>query len=453
MFTFPEVQREIGEQNANRWEQVWYDLLQADGFRAGLNVNDVQWDHRTSAPDQGRDVVVTRGAPNPGAMFIPAQPSVWSVKSGANGLVPATLGGELRDSVHPELVKAIKAGMVYRYCVCRPAGQAERKALEEKAQKCAAELRVPAEAVKVYFDNHLCEGLKGYPGVLKMHCPLLGRSLGLTVSQWGTPNPHFDTRVRYVDFDGRAELIDRLVQHLAGAGTHPVLHIGGLSGIGKTRLVYQACIDQRVSGSMLYYDSPTSAMEFVTRVRDNPQLSSRFVVDECSLNEHIELRNRLQGYADRVRVVSIGPAGASDQTREPIFIVPPPKTQEGVLLVLKSHAGDTVPGTALQAIAEQSAQDLRFALLMLEAVRADPELLRDRGRLIAELADTRALYGKVLSSLRAPSATESSSKTATHGSRSERTLGSRSLERTSWNSSPIARALPCQSWRPPSRTR
>lgn len=114
------------------------------------------------------------------------------------------------------------------------------------------------------------------------------------------------------------------------------------------------------------------------------------------MGQHIELRNRLHGLGARVRAISIGPAGIRDASRDTIAILPPPGMTSGVLAVLKSHAPATIPQQGLEHIANQSAHDLRFALLMLDAVSRDPTLLVDLGNLVRALHDTKSLYARVL---------------------------------------------------------
>lgn len=395
MFSFQDVQHEVGHQNSKRWEEIWYDLAAVDGHRAGVPVDAIHWDDRVSAPDGGRDFVIDKGATRQGAIFVPDRASVWSVKSGKNGKSIVTLQAELDEKKHPDLIDAIKSGHMYVYCLCHAASSHDRNALRLEADKRCAAMGVGNDSVKLLFDNHLCEGLKKYPGVLNRYCPNLSRTKGKTLDQWGQPRPHFDTGVPYVDIANRRGWIDGLVTHLGASDNSPVLHIAGLSGIGKTRLVYEACRVARVP-DIMYFESYLGCMELVQRIDDDDDLMVRFVVDEVTLDQHVELRNKLHGYGARVRVISIGPAGMRDESRETIRVLPRPETTTGVLAVLKQHAPTTVPPSGLEHIAEQSGHDLRFALLMLDAVQRDPELIASPSNLVRALNDTTTLYSRVL---------------------------------------------------------
>ncbi len=396
MLQFQDVQREVGQQNANGWEEIWNDLVVVDACRGGVSLDVIHWDCRTSAPDGGRDLIIDRGTTRQGAIFVPNRPSIWSVKSGADGLACKTLRAELDEKSHPKLVAALKDGHTYVYCVCRPAGHDDRSSLRAAADECCVALGIRSDSVKLLFDNHLCEGLKVYPAVLARHCHRLSTMKGQTLDQWSRPRPHFNTNIAYVDIADRRGYIDKLVSHLNSADEVPVLHIAGLSGIGKTRLVFEACRHEHVPKTITYFESYMECMELVKRLAEDTGLSIRFVVDEVSLDQHVELRNKLHGFGDRVRAVSIGPAGMRDHSRDTIMVLPPPETDTGVLAVLKHHAPSTVPSDGLQRIAEQCGHDLRFALLMLDAVQREPDLLVDPGSLVRALSDTMGLYVSVI---------------------------------------------------------
>jgi hypothetical protein len=396
MLNFQDVQREVGHQNVNGWEEIWYSLAVADGYRAGVPLSAFHWDWRTSAKDGGRDLVVDSGAGARKALFTPDRAAVWSIKSGANGVSASTLRAELDGTKHAKLVTMVQSGHVYVYCLAHPAGHDEREALRTAADECCTRLGLKPDSIKLLFDNHLCDGLKAYPAVLKQYCPQLARIKAQTRKQWGRPRPHFDTQVAYVDFADRRDWIERLVLHFGSTDDTPVLHIAGLSGIGKTRLVFEACSDPRLPDSVLYFESYLDCMDLVQRLMDDESLSVRFVVDEVSVDQHVELRNKLHGFGSRVRAVSIGPAGRRDESRDTIAILAPPDTTNGVLAVLQKHAPATVPPSGLEYIAEQCNHDLRFALLMVRAVQKDIAILNQPGELVKALSDTKSLYGRVL---------------------------------------------------------
>lgn len=396
MFNFQDVQRELGQQHPNQWEEIWADVVSAEAHRVGIRLELVHWDWRTSAKDGGRDLVVEQGTTSTIAKLLPVRPSVWSVKSGKDGASDRTLTSELNPQTHPKLVDAVKNGSVYVYCLCHPASQDEREQLRKAADALCTAMNVGADSIKLLFDNHLIDALKLYPGVVKRHCPMMGMRTGVTLEHWGRSTPSFNTTLTYVDIANRRALIDQLASHLAAAHGPPILHVAGLSGIGKTRLVYESCRDKRTPTSVVYFESYAACMELLRSLAQDDTLRVCFVVDEVSMTEHFELCDKLHGMGDRVRAISIGPAGRRDESQDTVVVLQPPDPHTGVLAVLRENAPKTVPDESLTHIAEQSATDLRFALMMLSSLVIDPELLSDPSRLAREIGRTTSLYERVL---------------------------------------------------------
>lgn len=395
-FTFEDIQREISQQNRAQWEQLWNDLLQADALDAGLTAQDIDWDHRVSVGDGGRDIVVKRASQHEVQPLIPTVPSIWSIKSGSNGLLPATLTSELDPKTHPDLMTCLANGGKYFYCVCHPASADQRQALANRALALCQQHHIGPSAITIIHSDHLVEHLKRQRGVLISHCPTLGRSLGLSFSQWSRQSrPLFDPLVPFVELDGRGTPCNTLVDHLARKSNRPLFHLAGLSGVGKTRLVYEACNRAGVSPHVLYYESYAAFMPMLNRLRENAQLTCSVIIDECSLQDATTLHSQLDSYEDRVRAVSIGPARASDRSRDYILILQPP-ADTSVIALLKSVSGGGVSESSLQHIAKASSHDIRFALLLWEIVKNDPDLLSNVGALVASLVDTENLFRRVL---------------------------------------------------------
>lgn len=90
------------------FEALVHDLVRAVGRACGIAPINIDWDFRTNVGAGGRDLLVKVANPTPTAAFIPGKPSIWSIKSGDDGIKPASLKREIRDPKHPKVRAALK---------------------------------------------------------------------------------------------------------------------------------------------------------------------------------------------------------------------------------------------------------------------------------------------------------------------------------------------------------
>lgn len=396
MFTFKDLQREIPQQHRTKWEELWTELLRADGPQAGIDTQDIHWDDRDSMRDGGCDITISRGSQRGKQPLIPLVPSIWSVKSGKNGLSPATLAKELEPKSHPEIAKCLATGGLYFYCVCYPATEAQIRNLKERARKVEVAHGFAANSVTILQPSDLVAHLKRRLGVVRTFCPRIGESLGDSMDQWGQQaRPIFDPTIAFVDIGGRGATIATLVDHLKGTNDPSVIHVAGLSGIGKTRLVHEACRQSGLEGSIQYFPNYAAVIPMLQRIRNDDCIGAVLVVDECSFTNFSDLLSKLDAARQRIRVISIGPASAGDKSREGVIVLSQPVDAD-VLKLLKSEAGDGFDTEILKVLSQECGHDLRFALQLWNVVKGDPSLATDRGRLVEMLRHPKLVLDRVL---------------------------------------------------------
>src|SRR5262245_21700350 len=84
------------------FESLINDLILAESWACGIAQDQIDWDYRTNVPDGGRDVSIMVGNQRADRQFIPPVKSVWSMKSGADGLESGTLRREING--HPKVI-------------------------------------------------------------------------------------------------------------------------------------------------------------------------------------------------------------------------------------------------------------------------------------------------------------------------------------------------------------
>lgn len=373
MFARPEDLLNIAGAGGRPFEEFVLDLVREEGFRHEIPPHHVHWDHRTNRPDGGRDIIVDfqHGDPNP--PFVPQKPSIWSAKSGNDGLQPATLQEELLAKHHEDLRNHLRNGNPFIWCILQPIDEDRHRKLQEKATAIAKSNGFSAELIEFRTLTNLCTILNNHPGLVTKHLPSVAARLEevLLLREWEQEDRF---AVGWVDFAERSKLIADLQNHLRAQTTSNVLHLAGLSGVGKTRTVREACQADDLNGVWYVPRLEAFTDKLLRHLTRNDQLVARVIVDEVPLSELAAFQSRVRNYSNRLRFITIGPAlrGERSQPGNNILILPEPETGAGVLAVVR-QAGIGLSDPVLDSIASFSAHDLRLALMLVEATKKDGE--------------------------------------------------------------------------------
>ncbi|MGA2498260.1 MAG: hypothetical protein ABSH20_10995 [Tepidisphaeraceae bacterium] len=379
MLVEPEDLGELDDPSGSRFERVVKLLVREEVLACGLNPKDVDWDYRTNYADGGCDIFVSKGQTQSTASMIPGRPSIWSLKAGANGIDPSKFATELNDPVHTRLRQHLKDGDIYVWCALSPAGQNKRKDMKSKADELAKALSFDSNLIQFVWVDHLCDFLNRH---LNLVCECLPKLYGVikpmvTLQQWADESPDkHDLRVPWISVPGSGETQQRVKTHLLANSGDAVLHLAGLSGIGKTRTVIETCQSDPLLSNTLYIgDFAQIGRELWSRLRE-PRTFVRLIIDEVPLGQLTNLQDRFEELGNRIRIVSIGPAPRTQARRQSdpmLRQMEPPDTATGVLPVVTSAAPELTQDVR-QSIAHFAGHDLRLALLLVRATQRSGQL-------------------------------------------------------------------------------
>lgn len=362
------------QSEGGKFESLVEGLIRSSARVCGIRSNDIHWDPRTHVKDGGRDIVVRTGNPRGEGQFIPARPSLWSLKSGDDGVDPNKLEKEIlpqpkRD--HPKVREALGRGDAFIWCAVHPIGHDGREAMEKAAGEIAAKLSFDPALIQFRWQDQLLAEVNRHPNLIPLHLPGVGsRWQGVqTFEEWARGEQFNQT---WVDFGGRTELAEQVAVHLLSRGDDNVLHIAGLSGIGKSRTVFEACHRrEELRGTFYLSRWDNMSVELERAVRDCDRLT--LVIDETPLDQIDNVIRRFSQSGDRVRIVTIGPAGRQQVGAYPgIILVPEPEGERDVFAVIRGP-GAGLPDEVIASIARRSGHDLRLALLLVRATLRSPE--------------------------------------------------------------------------------
>lgn len=357
----------VGSSDPAAWERLVHHLIVDRAPHVGIRITDVSRDHRTTTPDGGIDIQIHAGASRDD-IWLPREPSIWSVKSGENGTKATTLETELNPGKHPAIRNHLKMGGVYCYVTARPMSPPNQTKLREAAEKFANTEGVSRDSIRFYGIDQITAWLQNSPNVVAGRFPEIARRSGLSADTFSC-DAHCDIRVSFVDFPSRRDAYTRIRSHmLACTQAEPLVHIAGLSGVGKTRLVLEATQSLRCESiDCLYFRGLESFEPLLRLLRNNIKLHARVIVDEISLDDYCELNRKLDGLGNRVRVITIGTANRDATSQRNLVIIPPPRPEDEIAQLLqKSIVPGTVPDALLAEIREHCAHDLRLALMLLK---------------------------------------------------------------------------------------
>lgn len=380
--------REVFGAGGVPFERLMHDLVRTETRRLTLAENDVHWDQRTNVPDGGCDIWITKGHADTSS-FLPGRPTSISLKSGEDGLKPATFAGEVRD--HPTLIGRLKAGESFLWCCPRPLAQDRRADFVAKAKELAKELDCNQELFSFFWLEQISERVERSPHLIATHLPATWKRLdGLSLAKNWKPDDREPVHSipTWVNFDERDSLKRTIQQHLLGTDSNRLLHIAGLSGSGKTRTVIEACRDLTALAEVVYCPTPSVSVDTLLTHLSAKNGGALLIVDELHLDEYDSFAQRVARLPAAVRVVSIGPARAAERERKGILILAPPTTTEHVAAVARA-AGSSLGEDVVQNIASFAGKDLRLALLLVEAT------LKTQAPQFIPLRDNRDVWTRI----------------------------------------------------------
>ncbi len=363
------------KENGNGFEEFVHELIRTASRSCGLSQNDIDWDSRPSVRDGGRDIVIRAGNPLGPGHFIPDRQSLWSIKSGADGVDPKKLEKEIlpqKRKDHPKVREALQNNHAFVWCALHAATHDKRDKMRETANSIAQQLKVSPTLIEFRWQDRIVQEVNQLPNVIAIYMDdVADRWVGVrTLSEWQR-EPGLNTPWR--EFGSRTALVSLIANHLLARGSPNVLHIAGLSGIGKTRTVLEACSCRPELRGVFYLINSADLTPTLERTLRETQ-HVLVVIDETRLEEIDTVVARFADCADRVRIVTIGPASRQRATaRRDIIVVPEPESEDDILAVISPHAGG-LSDVVLHSIAKHAAHDLRLALMLVRATLSEPRL-------------------------------------------------------------------------------
>lgn len=211
---------------------------------------------------------------------------------------------------------------------------------------------------------------------------------GLSISEWGK-YAHTNTLPFHLNDARSAQLIE-IQKHFGQR--RKVLRVTGLSGLGKTRLVYEATlkVEKSLANQIIYIDAAPESMNISGLIRDAIRKGAEgtIIVDNCSVDLHFKLQSEVERVDSFICLVTV------DYSPERIQGVPMIRldrfSDEDISAMLSPIYKEKIDDVEMRKIITFAQGFPQMAVLLANArLNDDPDL----GILTDDLIATKLLWG------------------------------------------------------------
>ncbi len=284
-------------------------LLQVEALVNEIPMDGIHVASNLTAPDGGEDARIFWEGGVERTSFLPSRRCQFQMKTG--GVTPASAGREMTRSgeVKPMIRDVVEAGGSYIMMSTAPLTQQQIQARERKIREAlrGAELVVNDDQVRFRDGSQIAAWVNSHPSMAKWLSELVRPgSVGpfATYEGWSRrPEHHI---VSFSDDSRLPELRERIRACARNPGS--ALRVVGLSGVGKSRLVFEAFGGEAEKALVLYAvdsESPEGALQSTISQLSDSQRRVVVVVDECDVNTHRQVEGMVSAVGSRISLVTI----------------------------------------------------------------------------------------------------------------------------------------------------
>lgn len=367
----------LGDLAPDRATDFFRELLWNEATRVRIGRNLVQFSGNINAPDGGIDAVIRNATPSSDDV-IPAGLSGYQVKCSSPS--PEDCKKELHqnrrlgDPLKPEVKRLLDDGGTYVLVLFSDEVYPTKSQIEQAIREDLTRVGYVDPKFRVYTVDQIAGFAARFPALVASLSGYLSHCLPY---QMWAGNLDVSTPSIFVTDGNREGIIQDIRNRLRDYdGRTAVLRITGLSGLGKTRLVFEALSPDDLKNSVLYgrAEAFTSSNVLNSFVMDD-NLQAVIVADECSSSDHELLVRTLGGRGPRISVISI----SQEPERHPLptllyRVDPLPK--DCIEKLLRDEVKG-LPGNVVIRLATFADGYPRLALLLAENYRSSSDSTED----------------------------------------------------------------------------
>jgi hypothetical protein len=377
MMPFQIEEKDIKQLNEYELTTVMKRLLLAEISKLNLSQSAVTASLDVNDPDGGLDGYIGTDVP-PGNSWLPHGKSGWQFKA-KRDFSKANAIQEVLDKDKKELKPRIRKLLAEKGTYVLVIGAKDYnlqqiKQREEAIKDVFTQHAFPNAVVKVFGSGDLESWVNLNPSVAALIKPERLSFKG--IEGWSQLQSIKEPKEFSPD-SKRKEHIEQIRSGIiSNHNGHKsmIFRVVGLSGIGKTRLVYEALNQDALKHLVCYFDSPDKLpTSRFNSVQNDQNIRSIFVVDECPHKIHSELAKEAEGIGDRFTLITldydIDPPCYGD------FYIKLEKLEEAALDALIKATTPALPEDARRRIVKWAEGYPKMAIMLAENFGHHPDLL------------------------------------------------------------------------------
>lgn len=284
-------------------------LLHVEALVNEIPMDGIHVASNLTASDGGEDARIFWEGSVERTNFLPSRQCQFQMKTG--GITPAKAGQEMtrNGEVKSMIRDVVEAGGNYIMLSTVPLTQQQIQARERKIREAllGAGLAVNDDQVRFKDGSQIAAWVNSHPSMAKWLSELVRPgSVGpfATYEGWSRRPEH--NTVSFSDDSRLPELRERIRACATNPGS--ALRVVGLSGVGKSRLVFEAFGDEAEKALVLYAvdsESPEGTLQSTINQLSDSQRRAVVVVDECEVNTHRQLEGTVSAVGSRISLVTV----------------------------------------------------------------------------------------------------------------------------------------------------
>lgn len=221
--------------------------------------------------------------------------------------------------------------------------------------------------IEIWQQNHLIGFLKPYPSLIFK----LKDINNIPFQTHGSWSENKDMRYKFVESQDFNERANAILNILRSSDRAKHIRILGVAGCGKTRFVLEAIRKSDIAPLVLYFTANQFIKNnlFASLYQEDNRFNIILVIDECDLNQRIQIWDRLSNRGSRIKIISISNE-PEPKEHDIIYLEAPTLNKTDIKTIIKSYGNLEEDAERYAVLAENSP---RFAHMIGINLKRNPE--------------------------------------------------------------------------------